>query len=81
MIAELLVAQILALHLVRLTGTDGQIIEINPEEVVSVRAPGAIAEHLHPNTHCVIYTSDGKFISLRDDCADVQRKLEVEIEE
>ena len=74
-------AAVLALHLVRLTGTDGQIVELNPEEVVSVRAPGGIAGHLHPHTHCVIYTSDGKFITVRDECQDVQKKLEVEIEE
>jgi hypothetical protein len=74
-------AAALALHLVRLTGTDGQLIELNPEEVVSVREPGSIAEHLHPRTRCVVYTSDGKFISVREECRDVQRKLEVEIEE
>jgi hypothetical protein len=75
------IAELFLLHLVRLTGTDGQLIEINPEEVVSVRAPGSIAEHLHPNTRCVVYTSDGKFISVRDECQDVQKKLEAEIEE
>jgi hypothetical protein len=75
------IAMLLALHLVRLTGPDGELIEINPEEVVSARAPGSIAGHLHPHTRCIVFTSDGKFISVREECEDVQKKLEVEIEE
>jgi hypothetical protein len=75
------IAELLALHLIRLMGTDGELIEINPEEVVSVRAPGTISGHLHPHTRCVIYTSDGKFISVKNECDDVQTKLETEIEE
>jgi hypothetical protein len=75
------IAELLALHLIRLTGPDGEIIEVNPEEVVSAKAPGAIAGHLHPRTRCVIFTSDGKFITVRDECEDVRKKLETEIEE
>jgi hypothetical protein len=73
-----MIAEMLALHLIRLIGTDGELIEINPEEVVSVRAPGTVAGHLHPRTRCVIYTTDGKFISVQNECEEVQKKLEVE---
>jgi hypothetical protein len=76
-----MIAELFALHLVRLMGTDGELVEINPEEVVSVREPGMIAGHLHPFTRCVIYTSDGKFISVKNECSEVQSKLETEIEE
>jgi hypothetical protein len=73
-IAELL----LALHLAKLTGPDGGLIEVNPEEVVSIRAPGTIEGHFPGGTRCVVNTSDGKFLPVREKCEEVAKALEIE---
>jgi hypothetical protein len=67
-------AVIMALHLVVLHGPDGQLIEINPEEVISLRSPH-IEGHVHHAINCLIYTSDGKYLGVVEECADVQTKL------
>jgi len=66
-----------ALDLAHFTGPDGQLIEINPAEVVSVRAPGTIQAHVHPETKCLVFTSDGKFVGLKEECADVEQQLKI----
>ena len=74
---------ILALHLVRLTGIDGRHIEINPEQVIELRGqtehplPGAAGSRLvHPDTNCLVFTTDGKFVSVKEDCDTVRLKLQ-----
>jgi hypothetical protein len=64
----------LVLQLVLLTTPDGQSVAINPDEVVSVRPPSP-GHHAH--IKCVIYTSDGKFTAVREDCATVNHKLDL----
>jgi hypothetical protein len=72
---------ILALHLVRLTGIDGQHLEINPEQVIELRGarqvqPGQLGHHLvHPESKCVVFTTDGKFLAVAEDCDTVRLKL------
>lgn len=63
-----------AIHLVALTGPDGQVILINPPEVVTVRTVRA-TDHHPPKTQCLIHTADGKFIAVRETCAEVNRRL------
>jgi hypothetical protein len=63
------------LHLVELFGPDHQAIYVNPVEVVSVRAPRG-TEHLSKHVHCLIHTSDGKFIAVVEDCRSVKQRLE-----
>jgi hypothetical protein len=75
------VADKIALDLAHFTGPDGQSIEINPEEIVSIRAPGTIAEHLHRATRCIVTTSDGKFVGVREECSEVEQKLGVKKED
>ena len=71
------VADKVALDLAHFTGPDGQLIEINPTEVVSVRAPGTIQAHVHPDTRCLVFTSDGKFVGVKEECADVEQRLNI----
>jgi hypothetical protein len=70
------VSQLLAnaLTLVLLTGPGGQIIEINPEEVVSIRSPRSV-DHMPKSVHCIVFTTDSKFIGVEERCPDVDRKL------
>jgi hypothetical protein len=71
---------ILAFHLVRFTGLDGQPIDIYPEQVVSTR-PIRDLDHFDPKIKCIIHTTDGKFISVVEDCNLVRQKLEQESNE
>jgi hypothetical protein len=67
-------AALLALHLITLTGPDNQIIEVNPDTVVSVREPRNI-DQVHPAVRCLIHTTDGKVITVIDECAYVHKLL------
>lgn len=67
---------VLVLALVRFTGPSGQPIDINPETIVSVRVPQAqAAEHFAPGTHCLLFTVDGKYIPVQEDCGISRLKL------
>jgi len=65
---------LIVLHLVKLTGPDGQLVEVNPQEIVSIRSPreGGV----HPDVKCLLHTSDGKFIAVVETCTRVQELLE-----
>jgi len=64
-----------ALHLLKLTGLDGQVIEVNPEQIVSLRVPRDEGT-LHAGIRCLIHTTDGKFISVLETCDYVEAMME-----
>jgi hypothetical protein len=67
---------ILALHLIVLHGPGGQIIEINPNEVSSVRAPQAVTRrHFAPGIRCVITMTNGNFNAVVEPCDQVDKLL------
>ena len=66
---------LIAFHLVRFTGPDNQLIEINPDEVVAIREPRDIEQHFHEKVSCLIFTSDGKFVGVTQDCDEVHKRL------
>jgi hypothetical protein len=61
----------IALGLVELTGPGGQVIEVNPNEIVSVREPRG-ADHFGKDVHCLVFTSDGKYIGVVQTCEQVK---------
>jgi hypothetical protein len=63
------------LHLVILTGPDGQVIQVNPDTVITVRPPRG-NEHFHPEIKCLIHTADGKIVTVTEDCDTVRERLE-----
>jgi hypothetical protein len=70
-------AIILAMHLLRLTGPDHQVIDINPAGIVSLRQPrGSETQHFHKDVKCLIHTADGKFIAVIEKCDTVRDQLE-----
>jgi uncharacterized protein YlzI (FlbEa/FlbD family) len=72
-----LVQIILALHLVQLTGLDGQKILLNPEQVIDLKEPrGQPGEHFTAAVKCLIFTSNGKYTAVIETCAEVRYKLE-----
>ena len=74
MIVALLVA---TLGTVELTGPDGQLIYVNPEQVVSIREPrDPERRHFAKDVHCLLNMTDGKFITVTEECVFVQKLLE-----
>ena len=67
---------IIALHLVQLTGPNGQRIYINPVDVVTIRQPTAGADHFHAAVQCVIFTVDGRWLGVVESCDNVERLIE-----
>ena len=72
---EMILVEVLAVLLITLHGSTGQEIDINPEEVVTLRT-ARDGEHLPPNTRCVINMTDGKFNAVREDCRTVLHLIE-----
>jgi hypothetical protein len=69
---------LLALHLVRLTGPDNQLVLINPEQVIALRDPrGRPGEHFHQSVHCLVFTADSKYTPVTETCPEVRRRLEL----
>lgn len=66
----------LAVALIRLTGPDGQIIDINTNQIVTVREPrGKEQGHFHEDVHCLIHTTDGKVVAVVEACEKVRSML------
>jgi hypothetical protein len=65
---------LVALTLIVLTGPGGQIVKINPDEVVSLRAPRS-TDHMPRTVRCIVFTTDSKFIGVEETCDEAARKL------
>lgn len=63
-----------ALRLIELTGPEDQHIEINPSEIVSLRAPRA-SEHFAPGINCLVSTADGKYVGVVESCETIARSM------
>ena len=68
----------LTLQLVVLHALDGQEITIAPHQVTSMRAHRLDAQNklLTDRVNCLIGLTDGKFITVRESCREVQKLLE-----
>lgn len=66
---------LVAWHLVTLHAPDGNDVAVNPGEVVSLRGPRAedTSGHFTEGAHCLINTSDGRYVTVRETCAEVMR--------
>jgi hypothetical protein len=64
-----------AVPLILFTGPDGQIIEVNPETVASIRSVRG-GDHFTQAVKCNIFTTDGKNIGVTETCAEVHKRLQ-----
>jgi hypothetical protein len=68
---------LIAASLVELHGPDGQVIWVNPDQVINIREPRGIPQgHWAVGTRCLVLTSDGKFFTTAEPCQEIRRKLE-----
>lgn len=65
----------LALQFILLQTSDGRTVEINPQLIVAIRPPPSVGGHFAEGTKCLIFTNDGKFISVRNTCDEVRAAL------
>ena len=70
----MLISAALALQLILLTGPDHQPIEINPGAVTNIR-PQRGTDHVSPGIHCLVFLSDGHWVSVTETCDQVRAKL------
>jgi hypothetical protein len=57
-------------------GPSGQNIEVNIEEISSMRTPQPRAEgHFPKGTQCVLYMTSGNFIAVQENCTDVDNRI------
>jgi hypothetical protein len=61
--------------LVELHGPSGQVLQINPAEVSSLRAPVDATGHWGEGTRCVIVMTNGRSNAIAEDCDTAARKL------
>lgn len=62
------------IDLVMLTAPDGKYLSVVPRNVVALRGSAGHGT-LHERVHCVVFTVDGKFLSVVETCEEVDRKL------
>jgi hypothetical protein len=68
---------IVALALIIVTGPGGQVISVNPAEIISLKEPQRTGyHHFEPDVHCVINTVDGKFIAVTETCDVVRKEID-----
>ena len=71
---------IATIQLVLVHSPNGDVIEINPDQIVSLRAaaPGKLEEDrlYHKSVKCLIITADGKSIPAIEDCNTIKVLIE-----
>ena len=75
----ILLAAVVTLRLVSFHGPDGYPVEINPEQVTSLRGARESdqeGKYFTSEAHCMIGLTDGKFVTVAETCADVRKLLE-----
>jgi len=65
-----------AVTLIALTGPNGEELDINPVEVVSLRVEFDDSGSFHSLVQCVVKFVDGSFIGVREECKKVRRMIE-----
>jgi len=67
----------LNLHLINVHGPDNQLIQLNANEISSLREQRENEEgHFGPNVRCIVFMTNGKFIGARETCPNIIREIE-----
>jgi hypothetical protein len=64
------------LHLIQLHGPDGQVIDINPSEVSSLREPRKTEDHFPKGTNCVVIMTNSRISLVVEDCEVIRSEIE-----
>lgn len=67
---------LIAAAFIQLHAPDGQIIYLNPDQITNLRKPrGQDQQHFIKGTNCVVFTTDGKYISVYESCEQIRKAL------
>lgn len=69
-------AALMSVDFVLLTAPDGKYLSVEPTQVVALRGSAGHGT-MHEGVHCVVFTVDGKFLSVVESCAEVEQRLRV----
>ncbi|WP_063685577.1 hypothetical protein [Bradyrhizobium stylosanthis] len=72
----MLIVIAIAFELLQLHGPSDQLIDINPDQVVSLRKPRADEGHFANGVRCLVSTTDGKFSTVTEDCETIRSRIE-----
>jgi hypothetical protein len=76
----MIIIPMMATVLIRLHNPHGATIDINPDQIVSLRsaAPEKHADDrlLHSSIQCMLTLADGKFIGVVEDCEAIKAQIE-----
>ena len=61
--------------LVLLHRPDGEVVSINPRHVTAI-TPAHDHGHFAKGVHCLIHTVDRKFLSVREQCSEVNQRMQ-----
>jgi len=62
---------------IQLHGPGGQTIDINPDQITSLRMPQAgKEEHFGKDVHCIVKMSNGASNAVVEDCALIRKEIE-----
>lgn len=72
------VAFLIAAEFVEVHGPNGQHAYINPSSISSLREPSQtdLRHYFVEGSKCVVVTTDGKFLSVRETCAEIHNMIE-----
>jgi hypothetical protein len=62
---------LVALNLIFVHGPDQQRIEVNTDEISSIREPREAEGHFASEIKCLLFMTNGKFIGVTETCDDV----------
>jgi hypothetical protein len=71
---------LIAVHFILVHGPDMQQIEINVNEISSLREPRGQG-HVHHEVNCLIFMTNGQFIGVKEDCHKISEYIEPKNEE
>ena len=71
-----MLAIVVAVALLQFTGPTGARIDLNPQEISSIRDPRASpVGHWGKGTNCIVVMNNGKFIAVAENCDEVRATL------
>jgi hypothetical protein len=68
-------AVLVAATFIQLTTPDGNELDVNANEVSSVRAPVSSPGKWPKNTKCILFMNNGRFNAVEEECRVVREKL------
>ena len=73
----LLLAVLAAVEFIEVHGPDGQVAFVNTNEISTLRAPTSsdLNRHFSKETHCIIVTTNGKFLSSVETCNELRNRM------